>query len=470
VASIVTGLPERSPLIQRLSRRTFIQLAGGAAVTTVVSACASAATASPPPVATPAAAASTTPPPSVVPSAPTYTIPTGSVRFGVNAACPDCNMPNVALQKKFFDDAGLTINAVQIPTFNNILPAMQRGDHDIAGYYIQGYFQTLNTFGMDLPPSLFYDIFLGHGILKAPTSTKKSTQDFLDQGMSFADAAKAAIAQLRGAQVASPSEMTVQPDEPSIWFSYAGMTVKDVGFFILQDEKIAELAAAGRVELAFPASAAITVQLLNNGWTPLIDDRIILEKDTGPNRTKIVQLVGSTGMFHQRKWGEQNWETLLRFISVIFRTIDYVFDPATQPGATQIIADIVNANQGTTLKPTDIVGIYKNLDPFWPWDYQTEVWENSSNPYYIPTAVQAQVQSLIATGTLPNQSYDLTKFLVAGDIYRDLKSRQKAADGLMAQASAVTDPARKALVDQAKQQYAWHNYVDAVGYLKAALA
>lgn len=459
------GQPAGGPLALGMPRRTFIKVAGGAAVATVAAACG--AGTSPSPSATQAPATSG---PTVVPSAPTYTIPSGSVRFGVNAACPDCNMPNVALQKNFFADAGLTIDATQIPTFNNILPAMQRGDHDIAGYYIQGYLQTLNTFGMDLPPSLFYDIFLGTGILASPTSSLKTSLEFMTEGITFEQAAAKAMEQLQGKDIASPSELTVQPDMPSVWFSYAGMTVEDVNWVIVEDTKIAALAAAGRVELAFPSSAAIIVQLMNNGWKPIINSKIILENGTGTQRDQIETYVGSTGMFHQRKWGEENWDTLLRFVSVIHRTVDYCFDKASMQEALTIVANAVNTTQGTTLGHEDIYAIFTEVDPFWPWSYQAEVWTNESNPYYIPRAIEAQVQSLINGGTLPDQEYDIDKFLVAGDIYRDLAAYQKEADGLFAQAVAVTDPARKALVDQAKQQYIWHNYLDAVGFLKAALS
>lgn len=451
---------ERPPLV--MPRRQFLRVAGAAAAVTVIAACTTAVT-SPLATSTPVGGEPTPTP------ATGYTVPPGEVDFGVNAACPDCNMTNVALRKNFFADVGLKVNATQIPEFNAILPSMQRGDHDIAGYYIQGYFQTLNTFGMDLPPVLFYDIFLGHGILQSPNVSTKTTQDFLDEGKSFADAARAAVSQLKGARVASPSELTVQPDEPSIWFSYADMTVKDVAFFVIDDNKIGALAAAGRVDYAFPSSAAITVQLLNNGWKPIIDDKVILEHDTGPNKDKITKLVGSTGLFAQRKWVEANHDAALRFLSVMFRTIDYILDPVTQDEATGIIANIVNANEGTTLTPKDIIGIFNNIDPFWPWDYQKELWDNPTSPYYLPGAVKAQVQSLIDSGTLPNQEYDLKKFLVAGDLYHDLKKAQDEADTLLPQAASLTGE-KAALVEKAKQLYAWHDYIDAVGMLKAALA
>ena len=79
-----------------------------------------------------------------------------------------------------------------------------------------------------------------------------------------------------------------------------------------------------------------------------------------------------------------------------------------------------------------------------------------------------QIQDLIDTGTLPDQDYDIDRFLLAGDLWRELKDLQAAADALFPQAETLPDKLQD-LVAEAQRQYDNFNYLDAVRYLEAAL-
>ena len=120
---------------------------------------------------------------------PTVEIPEAEVSFAVFPCCPDNNIVFVAMRQGYFGDVGIQITPEPeghfFSDFGQITPALQRGDFDIAVHFIQGYLQTLNTFGQDIPPILFFDIFLGIGILKAPDSDAMTALDFVAEGMSF---------------------------------------------------------------------------------------------------------------------------------------------------------------------------------------------------------------------------------------------------------------------------------------------
>jgi hypothetical protein len=461
-------LPGGSPVIPPGGLIRILGVAMAAVL--VVTACGAAASPSPAPT------SSTSPTtPSSAPAVKSYEIPTDTVKFGLFLCCADNSLPQVAIRKGFFKDVGITLDPADgfhFTASGQDTPMMQRGDLDINDTFIQGYLQTLNTFGQDIPPTLFYDIFLGISILKSPDNPAKTAQDFLDEGLSFPDAAKKAVEQLRGQDIATPAFGTVQPQQPVVYMSYAGMNYKDVKFTFIDDVKTAELAATpGRLKWAIPLAAPIVVQLIRNGWKSVIDTNIILEKDPGSTQAKQLSLlVGSSGLNAQRKLIDDpvRHGTIQRFNSVVYRTIDFMNDPATKDEGAQIIAELVNANQGTKLTAADVQGIYKVIDPLFGWEDQGPKLWNDNATFNVPTSLKASVQSLVDNGTLPKQDYDLKRFLVAKDLWDEAVAQQKEADGLFTEAASLTGDA-KALVDKAKQQYDWHNYLDAVGFLKAAL-
>lgn len=401
-------------------------------------------------------------------------IPASTVRFALFPCCPDNNISFVGIRKGFYADAGITLSppdALRLTDSSQNVPTMQRNDADIIMWYIPGNMQTLDTFGFDIQPILYMDVYLGSTILKGPNSGVKSLQDLLDEGMPFADAAAAAVQQLRGKEVWTPAANTVLPQTADVFLSYGDVKPEEVPLAFLEDARIAEQAAAGRIDFALPLSAAIVVQLRNNGWEPVIDFQSVFANDPGSvQKDQLTLLIGSTGMSAQRSFIEEHHDTVLRFMSAFFRGVNYTFDPATQQEALQIVADNVNAGSGTTLTAADILGVYQEVDPFFPYEVQgTQLWDEGA-PFHVLTATSVQVQDLIDRGTIPDKDYDIEGWIAADDLYRELKEYQTKADELFTTAAAAAlSPDRQALVDRARELYDAYNFLDAFRYLEAAI-
>ncbi|HEY7660987.1 MAG TPA: hypothetical protein VIC58_10355 [Actinomycetota bacterium] len=404
-----------------------------------------------------------------------YSIPESTVRFAYYPCCADQSLWAVTHEQGFFEDVGVTLDpegGFLYPVFDQITPSMQRGDYDAAATFIQGYLQTLPTFGQDIPPVLFHDIYVGYAILVSPESSAQTTEEFMAQGMSFPEAAAAAVEQLQGAEVYTPPHGQVQPPYPQVFLNYADMVYPDdLNLQFLEDNRIVQLSAQpGRVEFAIPYAAPVLVQMLRNGYEPLINTVQVLENDVdSENGQLMTTLVGSSGIMAQRSWVEADHDTVLRFVSAMFRTLDYCLDPATQVECWTIESNQINATQGLDLIPEDIGVIFESIDPLFPWDQQgPELWDDPDAQFYVRDSLAVQIQSLIDNGTLPDEEYDIDQFLVAEDIFFELRDLQEQADGLFAEAEGLTGAAGD-LVAQAQTQYDNHNYLDAVGFLQAAL-
>ncbi|HWM11038.1 MAG TPA: hypothetical protein VNO82_16905 [Solirubrobacteraceae bacterium] len=405
-------------------------------------------------------------------------IPQADVRFAFYPCCGDTSLPAVTIQEGFFEDVGINITPPeghQYTLSDQIVPSMQRGDFDVAGQFVQGYLQTLATFGQDIPPIMVYDVYLGMAILKAPDNPAKTALDFMDEGMAFPEAAEAAIEQLRGEEVFTPPHGQVQPPYPDVFLSYADMKYpQDLELQFLEDPKMVEVATTpGRMKWAIPYAAPVLVQMIREGWEPVINTAMLFEHDNESKQAnRMRELIGNTGLIAQRDWVEANEDAALRLLSAVYRTLDYVQDPETREAGWKIEADLINATQGQKLIPEDIGTIFKEIDPLFGWDDQgPELWDDPDAPYHVPSSMEAQVASLIENKTLPDKEYDLDQFLVAQKLYKRMKALQDEADGLFTEADeADLSGDKAALVERAQEFYDWHDYLDAVRFLKAALA
>lgn len=404
-------------------------------------------------------------------------IPQTEVRYSLYPCCADHAILYVPIAKGFFKDVGINVippDGHQYTLFDQIVPTMQRGDQDVAGMFVQGYLQTLSTFGQDIPPILFHDIYVGYAILKAPDNPAKTAEEFMDEGMSFPDAARAAVEQLEGEEVFTPPHGQVQPPYPDVFLSYADMKYPaDLNLKFLEDPKIVELSTTpGRMKWAIPYAAPVLVQMIREGWEPIINVNMIFEHDNESDQAERMRtLVGSSGLIAQRDWVENNEDAAIRLLSAVYRAIDYSTDPATRQEAWKIMADLINSTQGLNLIPEDIGTIFDEVDPLFPWEDQGEaLWDDPNAPYHVRSSLDTQIAALIENETLPDQEYDIDRFLVAEDLYQRMKELQEEADGLFEEAEAANLEGEDAqLVEEARKYYEWYDFLDAVRFLKAAL-
>jgi ABC-type nitrate/sulfonate/bicarbonate transport system substrate-binding protein len=402
-------------------------------------------------------------------------IPAATVKFAYYPCCADSSLPVVGIRKGFFKNVGITIdpaNGYQWSQASQFVPAMQRGDFDVATGFSTAWLNTLNTFGMNIVPVMNYDVYLGRVILVAPNSPLKTTSDYMKQGMSFTAAAKKAVAAIKGHNIYTDPFAGSQPPYYDILLSYGGLTSKDISFTYLADDKILALSATpGRIELAVPLAAPVLVAMLRGGWRQLIDMSSILKYDPKSSQAKsLMQETGNQTVAVQKSFLDANHDTILRFVSAVFRSAAYVTNPKTAPAGDKIIADTINAAQGLKLIPADIAKVYSAVDPLFTWEQQKKTVWNPNSPFYAPTGYQTAVDSLIANKSLPDQKYDLTTFLQSKPIYNQLAALQKRADKMFKQATKLKVKGSKAaLVKQAHKFYNWYDFLDAVNYLKAAL-
>ena len=447
------------------------------------------------------------------------------VRMGIYPCCADLAYWQIPIELGWWEEWGITITPNQ-PTYHyftasqEIVPWLERGDGDVAQGWVPGVFGTLETFGQSIPPIHFADIYVGYAILVAPDSEAKTALEFMDEGMSFTDAATAAVQQLVGKEVHIPPHSTTQSQYSDAFFAYLPQWWEDVvedipaldgegnplvllgrdGSPVLDDAgnaqpirittndwrnystpvyvddpTIVQLSAqAGRIEFAMPYGAPTLVQMMRNGWDPLINFAMMYEHDALSQQTAIASsTVGGTGLLARREWVEENKDLAYRVVAMANRILAYLEDPAVQETGWEIEANIINEKRGLTMEPADIGVIWDTIDPSFNWEDQEALWDLSLPSYHPETVFRTQIEALKARGVL-SETYDtqagLEQFLLAQEIYYDLKGMQDRSDDLFDRAGGMDlSASQQALIDQARALYDNYNFYDSLRFLEAAL-
>ena len=452
-------------------------------------------------------------------------IPDVEVAMGIGTCCADFAYWQIPIELGWWDELGITI-VPNTPTYWYLTNStetnakLQRQELHMANGWVPSLFAALETFAQEIPVIHFADIFIGYAVLVSPDSDSKTALEFMAEGMSYPEAAKAAVAQLVGEDIYITPGSTVQAQYANAFFAYLDAWWEDVQEDIpilddegnplvlmnrdgtprldddgnvqpirittndwrnyanpqyVEDPVIVELSAVpGRIEYAMPFQAPTLVQMIRNGWDPLINFAQIFEHDPVSQQGAIAAATtGGTGLIANREWVEANKDVTYRVLSVAHRIFDFLDDPETQYIGWEIEANLINEKRQLSMEPEDIGVIWDQIDPSFSWADQEALWDLSLPSYHPETVFRNQVEERKAKGEL-SADYDtqagLERFLLAQELYYDMKGMQDRADELFARAEGMDlSESQAALVAQARHWYDIFNFYDAERWLEAAL-
>ncbi len=446
------------------------------------------------------------------------------VAMGFNACCADLAFWQIPVDLGWWDDLNITI-VPNSPTYYyfaagaEAIAWLRRGEGAVAPGWVPGLFGALETFAQEVPPIFFADIYVGYAVLVAPDSPSKTVLEFVEEGMSFPEAAKAAVQQLVGADIyISPSPQQAQYMDaffaylPEWWEAYQEdiaaldedgnplvllgrdgeplldedgnvqpirITTNDWRNYAnpqyVHDPTIMELSAVpGRIEYAMPYGAPTLVQMMRNGWDPLINFGMMIDNDPFSQQTAIANsTVGGIGLLANREWVNNNKDLAYRVLSAAYRTFEFLDDPETQYQGWEIEANLINEKRQMSMEPEDIGTIWSTIDPSFNWEEQAALWDSNLPSYHPEIVFATQIEKLKAKGVL-SEDYDtqagLKEFLLAQDLYYEMKEFEMRSDALFERASGRDlSPAQAALIAQAQFHYDIYNFYDALRFLEAAL-
>ena len=373
-----------------------------------------------------------------------------------------------AIKQGFFRDVGIQIMPPPYGRkvlFDQAIPLLVSKQIDAQTLYPPDVVAALDTV-KSIRFIALSDLFQGFAILANPKSGAKTVGQFMEGGMSFEDAMKATMAQLKGKSFVTPPDVDNRIFL-SLVFSLGGMAMdSDTHLIITPDSNALQLASGHQVDFASPDGAPFTAQLEGAGWIPLVTPVDVLQHMAQMTGSPAAGLVGTPGVASDADWARTHQETVLRFVSVMFRIIDQEQkDPKTMLGA---MLDYVNSFAGTSLDYKGLKLTIDALSPLSSFEFQKNYCDKPDSPLFYKNAFNAHVKFNIDKGLLSQTSYDPDSLIWACEIYTDLSKLKGESDALLTGLKGKTlSPAQQSTIDKAKQFYDWYDYLDSYRLLKS---
>lgn len=397
------------------------------------------------------------------PPEPGTEIPSAQVNFGMRPYA-DNTFYVIAMKQGWFEDVGIEIGPEELGlkvTDTNVIALLLNGQLDMASQYCPLLLPTYKT-SDTLKCVGFTDNFLGTAILANPALGLKSFKDYIAEGMSFDEAIRAAVAPLEGKTLVGSPVLSKRPFEEVVQqFSGATWNLET-----MDDAKALVLAKAGRIDFADPEGAPIVYTLLQDGWIDVVDIGDLYEHGPGGIESPVEKLVAIVGVAARSDFVNANQNTVLRFLSVVWRTIDAV---QKDPSLYELQAPYLNSVAGTDLDAKGVEQTVAILHPYSSFEDNQKYFVEEDHILYWKNAWPAIIGDWADKGLVPADAVTTEEFVWAAPIWQQMKGYQAQSEALIGQLEGQSlDPEKQELLAQAKQHFEWFNFLDAYRLATAA--
>jgi hypothetical protein len=234
----------------------------------------------------------------------------------------------------------------------------------------------------------------------------------------------------------------------------------------MDDSKALVLAKAGRIDFADPEGAPIVYTLLEAGWTDLVDIGDLYEHGPGGIDSPVEKLVAIVGIAGNTDFLSENQNTVLRFLSVVWRTIDAV---QKDPSLYELQAPYLNSVAGTDLDAEGVAETVAILHPYSSFEDNEKYFVDENHILYWKNAWPAIIGDWTEKGLVPADAVTTEEFVWAAPIWQQMKDYQSKSGDLISQLEGQSlDADKQELLAKAKQHFEGFNFLDAYRFATAA--
>jgi hypothetical protein len=400
-----------------------------------------------------------------VPAAPEpgIAIPAATIKFGMRPYA-DNTFYIIGMKKNWFQDVGISFDPAPY--------GLKANDSNVTTLLLNGQLDIISEFCPLMLPTYkdstklkcigFTDNFLANAILANPALKLKSFKDYITEGKPYDEALKAALAPMAGKQLVGAPELSDRAFEEYLnKTSGAGFKLQ-----VLDDAKSLVLAKAGREDFVNPEGAPIVYTLREAGWTDLVDIDDLIKHGPGGVDSPIEPLIGIVGIGANSDYVNAHQNTVLRFMSVVWRIIDAT---KKDPSLYDLQAPYLNSMAGTSLDGKGVAETVAILHPLTPFADDKQYYDDKSGTTYYANVWSAVIKDFEAHGIIPKDKVTADDVVWGGPIWHQMVEYKTKTDDLMGKMAGKTLAGDKqALADKAKAFYADFDFLDSYRLALAA--
>ncbi|WP_454857916.1 ABC transporter substrate-binding protein [Rhizobium binxianense] len=382
-------------------------------------------------------------------------IPKATIKFGMRPYA-DNTFYYIGMKKGWFDEVGISFDPAPY--------GMKANDSNVTTLLLNGQLDIISEFCPLMLPTYkdattlkcigFTDNFLANAILANPALKLKSFKDYIAEGKSYEDALKAALAPMKGKVLTGAPQLSDRAFEEYLnKTSGAGFKLQ-----VLDDSKALVLAKSGQLDFLNPEGAPIVYTLRQAGWTSLVDIGDLIKYGPGGVDSPLEPLIGIVGVGANGDYVNKNPNTVLRFMSVVWRIIA---ETGKDPSLFDIQAPYLNSFAGTDLDGKGVEETIKILDPLTPFEQNAQYYDDPNATTNFKNVWGAVIKDFEAHKVIPAGKATPEDVVWGGDIWHLMVDYKKKSDALLAKVDAANLAADKQeVVKKAKAFYDAYDFLD----------
>lgn len=380
-----------------------------------------------------------------------------TVKFGM-LPYGDHTYAIIGAKQGWFREVGIDFQYQPIKV-EEIVPYLKNGTLDVVssppGILFSSYDNAPN-----LCSFVFGDLFQGYAILAQPDSGYKSYDEFVTQGMSPADAAKAAAQQLKGKTFAYPTETAIKPFIDLV-LEKGGLKRGDFKSLVLDDPLTVNAMRSKQADFQV-GGVPSRIVLQREGFKPVISS-IDLVKGAAPSAdSRELSSILQNGWATTKDLYQKERETVLRLASVNYRIMKFINSNPKE--ALALHMPYLTEVSGQSFTEQDGHVIYSSLDPFVTFEDQKPWFHDQQNPLYYQYVNGAILKSFVDQGVFKSTSPTVEDVIFADDTYNELERLKQSTEQLLQQIDAAQSVAGNNVLSdkyrRARHFYEIYDYYD----------
>jgi ABC-type nitrate/sulfonate/bicarbonate transport system substrate-binding protein len=410
---------------------------------------------------------------------PVVEIPKVQVKFG-HGPYVDHSYAIIGLEKGWFEDVGIEL--LPKPYGKSSVaedwgPLLISGAVDIQSSAVSHWLPSVKTAPF-IRQFVWADLFAGFAILAQPDQGYKSYQEFLAEGLTSEESIVKSIQQMKGKTFTYPSESGIKGFIDTL-FSRAGITLNDLNTIEVEDAKTVTLMLTKNADFQ-TSGAPARISLESAGMKRIIDAGELISglkaDENGKFPEDLLLLVFRDGWATTEKYYEENYDTILRMASVLYRIVDLIKN--SEDEALNIQIPFVNSIAGTEMTIEEGRVIYNSLDPFFTFDEQNKWFFDKNDPFYYEYEVQAYINHWTEKGLFAEEEVTVEQLVKCDDIYKDLLKYKNETDELYKEIDTLIERAKVKNIDltevnktieQSKYYYDAYDFLDSQRFAEAVV-
>ena len=386
-----------------------------------------------------------------------------------------CSAASIGIEKGWYKELGISFDPEPYGTVitgedTTQYLASQKGD-----MVDQPTVQSMGAI-KDLPPIktfVFNSIFYGSVVLGQPGM--KTVADFKAEGHAHQEAITLAMEQLRGKTFAYDGTASSHSFVTSC-LQMANMGMDDISLSAYGDPEIVSMMLTNQIDFCGGMGLNAAQELINKGMVVIVSASDVVETAQASASSPELRTVFQVGWTTYDSYIEENYDTILRFSSVVWREARFINENREE--AISIHLPFMNSISGSQNTEGDMESAYSVLTPYYSFEDQQRWFEDPSYPLYYEHAIGAYIQDWVEKGYLAEDELKVEDVCIAQQVFEDMKNLKAqsetniaaAEQAIAAGAAGEALTQAQSLLEQARYYLDAYDFLDAEAFSAAAVA